>query len=125
MDKAFTVIAADADGAIGRLVQQTLAEDGVTVVDARSVSQALLALDRSAADILISDSRLPQPRALDLLRTVQQRWPGVAVLLVTDQGSTLEIAEAIGAGANDILIRPVTASQLAFSVRRPAVIDAA
>jgi two-component system response regulator AtoC len=121
-DKTYTVIVADADGAISQLVQEALGEEGATVVRAHDVARALEALDQCAADVLVTDSRLPQPHPLDLLHAVQQRWPGMPVLLVTDQASTLEIAKAIGAGANDILVRPVAPSQLAFAVHKALVV---
>jgi two-component system, NtrC family, response regulator AtoC len=117
-----TVMVADADGALHRLVLEALGEKGAIVVRAHDATQALVALDEGAADVLVTDSRLSQPQPLDLLRAVQERWPGMPVLLVMDQASTLEIAEAIGAGATDILVRPLAPSQLAFAVHKALVI---
>jgi two-component system response regulator AtoC len=117
-----TVMVADADGALHRLVLEALGGTGASVVRAHDAAQTLQVLDEGAADVLITDSRLSQAHPLDLLRTVQERWPGMPVLLVTDQASTLEIAEAIGAGANDILVRPLAPSQLAFAVHKALVV---
>jgi len=121
MDQAFTVLVADADAGLGRLVQEALAGESAEVLHANSAPQALDALDRCTADILIADSLLPQRRPLDLLQEVQRRWPGMPVLLVANAGTTLEIAEAIGAGADDILVRPVTVHQVAFAVQKALV----
>ncbi|MDP9149620.1 MAG: sigma-54 dependent transcriptional regulator [Myxococcota bacterium] len=118
MEKACKILVAGLDGAIQRLVEQALGEERATVVRALSASEALEALDDCAVDVLITDSRLPQSDGLLLLRTVQQRWPGMPVLLVTDQASALEIAEAIGAGASDILVPPLSPNQLAFAVQK-------
>jgi two-component system, NtrC family, response regulator AtoC len=113
-----TTLVADADGALHRLVREALGEEGATVLCARDPSEALETLDRCAVDVFIIDSRLAPRLALDLLYAAQQRWPTMPVLLVIDQASTHQIAEAIGAGANDILVRPVAASQLSFAVHK-------
>ncbi|MDP8999412.1 MAG: sigma-54 dependent transcriptional regulator [Myxococcota bacterium] len=122
MNEACTVLVADADGALHRLVLEALRKEDATVLEAHDVSGALETLDGCAADVLITDSLLPQRHALDLLSCVQQRWPTLPVLLVTDQASTIDIAEAIGAGANDVLVRPVAPSQLSFAVHKALIV---
>jgi two-component system, NtrC family, response regulator AtoC len=79
--------------------------------------EALEALERSPADLVVVDSRLNSP-ALDLLRAIQNRWPGLPVVLLAEEPSLSEIAAAASSGASDLLTQPVAAEELAFSVQK-------
>ena len=114
------VVVADPTGEVHRLLEEALAGRGANLVHGRQWDDALAALERGPADVLVADS--PLAGALDGLRASQARWPGMPVLLVTDPASTRDVADAIGAGADDILVRPVTAGQLAFAVHKALVV---
>jgi two-component system response regulator AtoC len=79
--------------------------------------EALAILERSPADLVVLDSRLGTP-ALELLRAIQLRWPGLPVVLLAGQVSLAEIAEAASSGASDLLSQPFAAEELAFSVQK-------
>lgn len=65
-----------------------LRDHGYEVISANSYYAALQALDQQAPDhsepaLLLTDIRLPAGSGLDLARLVQERRPGVKVLLMT------------------------------------------
>lgn len=78
---------------------------------------ALETLESTAADLVVLDSRLGVP-ALERLRAIQVGWPGLPVVLLAEQVSLTEVAEAAAWGASDLLTQPFAAEELAFSVKK-------
>jgi two-component system response regulator AtoC len=115
--QGYTVVVADAEGSTDRLLRQVLGGQGGTVLCAHTPEHALRVLDETAADLMVVDSGLG-PSGATLLRDVQQRWPGMPVVLVADELSMAEMVTAIEAGASDLLIRPLAAAQLLFAVEK-------
>jgi len=77
-----------------------LAEDG---------PQALASIGEQAPDIVLLDLRLPGMSGMEVLRTIRQRYSAtqLAVIMVTAEGQSASIVEALQMGANDYITKPV------------------
>jgi DNA-binding response OmpR family regulator len=71
MPRRATIIVADADDRIRRLLEEFLGEDPPTLLHVPSLSRALETLDERDADLLVADSRLPVVEGGRLLRSAQ------------------------------------------------------
>jgi two-component system, NtrC family, response regulator AtoC len=120
--KAATIVVVDSSGAVVRLLNEAFPDGAPAIVTVEDAARALKTLDDRAADLLITPSSLPGGQPLDLLRGVQRRWPGMPAVLLAERISPSEMVEAIGAGASDILVQPVTPTQLAFAVHKAIVV---
>lgn len=88
----WTVLCVDDEANILSALKRMLRAAGYCVVTAGDGAQALLRLAEMPIDIVISDMRMPGMDGAALLEQVQQRWPGVARLLLTghaDMGATV------------------------------------
>ncbi|MAE93811.1 MAG: hypothetical protein CL910_04055 [Deltaproteobacteria bacterium] len=80
--------------------------------------QALAALEREPADLVLSDLSMPGLSGLDLLARVQREHPGTDFILVTAHASVDSAVEALRMGAVDYLQKPVRASDLILVTER-------
>lgn len=86
-----------------------------TCVDAR---EALEALAREPADLVLSDLTMPGLSGLELLAEVQRRFPGTDFILLTANASIESAVEALRKGASDYLQKPVKDTQLILAFER-------
>ncbi|MFL5291126.1 MAG: sigma-54-dependent transcriptional regulator, partial [Myxococcales bacterium] len=68
--------------------------------------EAIAALDRDGADVVVTDLVMPKMDGLTLLRKVVARHPDVPVIVVTAHGRIDSAVEAMKAGAFDFLAKP-------------------
>jgi DNA-binding response OmpR family regulator len=87
--------------------------------DARS---AIAALSAGRFDICLVDLAMPQHSGLDLIRWIRTSrnapQPTMPLLVVSAHATPARIAEAIAAGADAFLAKPITISALHSKVRR-------
>ncbi len=80
--------------------------------------EALEALDREPADLVISDLTMPGMSGLELLTRVQRDHPGADFVLITANATVESAVEALRMGATDYLQKPVRASDLILALER-------
>jgi DNA-binding NtrC family response regulator len=93
-----------------RVLRQMLASvEGAEFVDAGSVDEALLVLERTPPDLMLLDMRLssdPRDRGgLDLLRKARALKSAIPAVMVTSLVELSEIREAMRAGAQDYVFK--------------------
>jgi PAS domain S-box-containing protein len=71
----------------------------------RSSADALAVLETAGYDLLLSDLRLPDMNALDLLREVRQRKLPVPVIVITGRGDEAAAVAALRLGAYDYIVK--------------------
>jgi DNA-binding NtrC family response regulator len=95
-----------------RLLRNTLAAlEGVEVLEAASVDDALSMIERASPDLLLLDLRLsddPRDRGgLEILRRVRAAGRTTPAVMVTSMSEFNEIREAMRAGAQDYVLKDV------------------
>jgi diguanylate cyclase (GGDEF)-like protein len=80
--------------------------------------QAIRALAREPADLVLSDLTMPGLSGLELLQQVHREHPGTDFVLVTAYASIDSAVEALRMGATDYLQKPVRAEDLILVVER-------
>ena len=119
---ARTVLLAGDDAGLQDRVAAALAQDGLRVVRAGGLSEALAALHAAPPSLLLLDLDVPRRELLAACRTVRAasdpRLRALPVLLV---GSAVpgerEVREAFEAGATDYLARPLKPTLLRSRIR--------
>jgi len=93
-----------------------LSRAGCLVTGTTSPHEAIELAIREPYDLLLSDIAMPSMSGAELLRTVKHLYPDMAGVLMTGHG-TMQIAiDALRAGANGLLLKPFTASELRLAV---------
>jgi len=108
------VILADDDAATRRIVARILESAGYQVRQATEGQAALEALRSDPPDFLITDWQMPGMDGLDLCRAVRreplERY--VYLMIVTSKSETRDMVQAIAAGADNFLAKPIVPGEL-------------
>ncbi len=97
------VLYVDIDDGTCQRVERFLSEraTGVTVTTETDPQTALLELEETAVDCLVSRVELGETNGLELLKTVRSRAPDLPFILFTDAGSEAIASQAVSAGVTD------------------------
>jgi response regulator RpfG family c-di-GMP phosphodiesterase len=74
---------------------------------ATTAEQALQLLQQRPTPIVVTDLRLPGRGGVWLVREIQQRWPEVAVIVVTAGEDENAVTECLHAGAHHYFLKPI------------------
>lgn len=104
---------------LGALVALLEREADIDVVGrAVSAEEALVLLEDTAVDVLLTDIELPGQSGLDLAETVHARSPGIRIIMLTTFGRAGYFERAMGAGASAYILKDSPASELAAAIRK-------
>jgi DNA-binding NtrC family response regulator len=112
-----TVLIVDDEIRYRELYARVLRDAGFAVLEAGSAAEALLVLEKTAPDMIVSDVRMPGESGLDLLRRARGEKPELPFLLVTAYADVREAVDALKLGAVDYLAKPVDLDELLSAVR--------
>src|SRR5262249_5708991 len=74
---------------------------------ATNAEQALKLLEKRPTPIVVTDLRMPGRGGLWLVREIQQRWPEVAIIVVTAGHDPDAVSECLNAGAHHYFLKPI------------------
>jgi DNA-binding NtrC family response regulator len=117
------ILVVDDQRSARRLLKQMLSElEGVEVVEAATVTDALAVVDNGAPDLLLLDIRLSEdPRdrgGLEILRTVRSSGRSIPAVIVTASSEMSEIREAMRQGAQDYVLKDDLSPEMLLPIVR-------
>ncbi|PWG61292.1 sigma-54-dependent transcriptional regulator [Spiribacter halobius] len=118
-DGARILVVEDDDSLRGLLVEE-LREAGYTVTAVGTAPAAREVLDSDPVELVVSDLRLPGSDGMALLRATREGSGGDAVgfIVITAFGTISQAVEALKAGADDFLTKPLDLEHLLLGVGR-------
>lgn len=95
-------------------LRRRLARRGFTVLEAEDGRSALAAVEAAPPDLVLLDWTMPGMSGLDALTAIRARHPKerLCVIMLTARLHKEDVLEAMAAGANDYLAKPVDFEQL-------------
>lgn len=95
-----------------------LQEAGHTVVPFARSAAFLRALRHDSFDMFIFDWLLPEMTGIEVLRQIRKESRSdVPVMFVTQQDRESDIVEALGSGADDYMVKPVSRAELLARIK--------
>jgi two-component system response regulator FlrC len=101
----------------------TLAGYAVLVATDGGEAMEVIAANRSALGLIISDVQMAPVDGLTLLTHTRNHFPEIPVLLMTAYGTVPRAVEAMQKGAADYLVKPFDGHELVAAVKRHIEID--
>jgi DNA-binding NtrC family response regulator len=92
--------------------------DGHKVRTAMNGRQALEALEKEPADVVISDVKMPDMGGIELLSALRETSPDLGVVLMTAFASVETARDAFKLGADDFIQKPFDVEELKLIVRK-------
>jgi len=123
-DTGARILIVDDDPSLLRLLDIRLQSAGYAVDTAESAGAALAQAERTTPDVVVTDLRMHGMDGLDLLGELQQRRPGLPVILLTAHGTIPEAVSATRSGAVAFLSKPVDRDELLTEIERALDVSA-
>ncbi len=104
-------------------VSSILEAAGLEVEEVENGFEALRLVPRGGFDVVIADVNMPDVSGIELTRFVR-RSPGyqeTPILVISTDGSAVDVQRALSAGATEFLAKPFTAEQLLDALVRLGV----
>ncbi len=113
-----TILLADDDAQMRRLVRTVLEREGFTVIESADGLDTLDAIDTKAIDLVLLDHDMPRLTGLGVLEELRARvtTAGLPVIMLTARTDDTE-THALELGAQDYLTKPVQPRSLVARVR--------
>ena len=101
-----------------RNMARFLARDGHEVDAVATAEEALELIADNEYSVALVDVRLPGKDGISLTSDLLARWPDTAVVLMTAYASVESVIDALHAGAQDYLLKPVLMKEVARKIQR-------
>lgn len=95
-----------------------LKAEGYTVLPFSNGDEAVLALQKGAFSLIISDIRLPGISGMAVLRASLQSAPSTPVIMMTAYGNIKDAVEAMRIGAFDYITKPFDLDEMLITVKK-------
>ncbi len=104
-----------------RIIRGVLKELGfANVVEADNGVMALEILKGEKIDFIVSDWNMPEMTGIELLKTVRasEEWKDLPFLMVTAEGKSEQVLDAVKNRVNNYVIKPFTPATLQEKIRK-------
>jgi two-component system response regulator GlrR len=112
------ILVVDDDPGLLRLLTIRLRAENYDVEAHESGTQALAAASRFRPDLVITDLRMDEMDGIGLLKELQNRYPGLKVIILTAHGTIPDAVQATQMGAFGFLTKPVDKQELLDQVQK-------
>ncbi|KGE02755.1 sigma-54-dependent transcriptional regulator [Pseudohaliea rubra] len=112
------VLLVEDDAELRKLLCEELEGEGLVPLPAADLAAAKALLAEQPVALVISDLRLPDGEGTALLPLLDRLTPRPAMLLITAFGTVRQAVDALRAGADDFLTKPLDFDHLQLTVRR-------
>lgn len=120
-----TILIADDDPKLLRMLQRTLAYEGFRVFSAGDGNAALAEMQAHRPDLIVLDWLMPGLDGIGVLERLRAAGDRTLVLMLTARDAVENRVEGLESGADDYLVKPFAPAELLARVhallRRPAV----
>jgi two-component system response regulator MprA len=111
------VLLVDDDASIRRMLERTLTAEGYDVAAVADGGAAMAAIERSVPDAIVLDVAMPGMDGLAVTQRLRGKGLAVPILLLTARDALEDRVGGLDAGADDYLVKPFEARELAARLR--------
>jgi two-component system response regulator MprA len=112
-----TILVADDDPKLLKMVQRTLIYEGFQVVTAADGREALAQVQAALPDLLILDWMMPQVDGVQVVSRLRAAGDELPVLLLTAKDAIEDRVLGLDSGADDYLVKPFAPAELLARIR--------
>ncbi len=112
------ILVIDDDPGLSEVIGILLEREGYGVEIGGTVKAGLERLGASAADVVVTDLKLPDGTGLDVIGAIRARQPGLPIIMITSYSSIESAIAALRSGAADYVIKPFNNDDFLRAVAR-------
>jgi len=102
----------DDEPAFRRVLKSSLSAAGYAAEEARSGEEALEILRQRSFDLVLLDINMPGMGGVETCREIRTQMPSIAIVMVSVREAEDDLVQALEAGADDYVIKPVRFREL-------------
>ena len=118
MARALKILVVDDEPTIRLSLRESLSNMGYDVLDASDGLSGLALIESENPDIVLLDIRMPGLDGISVLREVQSRRLGAAIVIISAHGNMSHAVEAMRLGAVDYIQKPFKTAEVKLMVAR-------
>ncbi len=120
MESQPTILIADDDAAIVRLLEHFLAPLNARILNAPDGETALRLAREETPDVVLLDVMMPGPSGWEICQTLKgvHRTSGIMIILMTAKGDVRDRLTGLQVGADDYLVKPLQKNDVTWRVTR-------
>jgi len=111
-----TVLVVDDDRRLRKMLERTLAYQGMQVVTAADGQEALDRVRERRPDVIVLDWMMPGLDGLEVIRRLREKDDQTLILMLTARDAIENRVEGLQSGADDYLIKPFAPAELVARV---------
>lgn len=112
----FRILIAEDDRELRQLFQHVLTKNGYAVQGVSNGEDALLALDNSYYDLIISDIMMPKMDGYALVRALREAGMTIPVMMITAKEAFDDMRMGFLSGSDDYMVKPVNVNEMVLRV---------
>ena len=117
-DPSAHVLIVDDEQALLRTLQKGLKKHGYASYAAADIASALAIVDKERVDLVLTDLQLDNESGLDLAERLRGSRPDIPVVLMTAYGSLRSAVDALRAGIQDFIQKPIDLAEIGLRIER-------
>ncbi len=111
-------VVADDEPRLRQVLARLMTMEGFRCMEAVNGVEALDLLDQYPVSLLLSDLRMPELDGLELLASARDRYPDLAIVMITAVADVETAVQALSRGATDYLTKPFHLEEVRARVRQ-------
>jgi DNA-binding NtrC family response regulator len=113
-----SILIVDDEATLSKNISKYLGRSGFDCRRTDNGEEALLCLDQFNADLVLLDYALPGMSGLDALKRIRDDHPALRVVFITGHSSVQLAVDAMKAGADDYVNKPISLEELKMVIER-------
>jgi len=112
------ILLVDDEESILRSCSKNFEDEGYDVTTAQSGSEAIMHLQNSLFNLVISDLVMPGIDGIAVLKEARKQYPNIGAIILTGYGDMESAVDALRLGADDYLLKPCNPDELLIRSQR-------
>src|SRR5208337_3919997 len=113
-----TLLLVDDEKLIRWSLRQELTKRGFGVLEAATMSEALVQIEKENVDLIILDQNLPDGTGIDVLQAIRKSGPMMPVVMLTAIDRSDIAVQAMKLGAFDYVTKPVNMDEMTIVIEK-------
>jgi len=118
MDKVYTLLLADDEESIRKVLAITLSDSGYNVLTAKDGREALRLFREETPSIVLTDIKMPGMTGVELLSRIKKESPETEVIMISGHGDMDLAIESLKHDATDFVTKPINDDALEIALKR-------